>query len=72
MYKNNGFGGRRGNGGRAWKPNDISWPPVLPRQDNTFTLTNKIDRLIMGGALYMGMCGTLLLILPTILFALKN
>jgi hypothetical protein len=41
-------------------------------QDNTFTLTNKIARLIMGGALYMGMCGNLLLILLTILSALKN
>jgi hypothetical protein len=24
MYKNNGFGGRRGNSGRAWRPDDIS------------------------------------------------
>jgi hypothetical protein len=31
MYKNNGFGGRRGNSGRAWRPDDISQPPVLPR-----------------------------------------
>jgi hypothetical protein len=30
-YKNNGFGGRRGNGGRAWRPDDISRPPTLPR-----------------------------------------
>jgi len=31
MYKNNGFGGRRGNNGRALRPDDISGPPVLPR-----------------------------------------
>ncbi len=31
MYKNNGFGGRRGNSGRAWRPDDISQPPMLPR-----------------------------------------
>ncbi len=30
-YKNNGFGGRRGNGSRAWRPDDISRPPTLPR-----------------------------------------
>jgi hypothetical protein len=31
MYKNNGFGGRRGNNGRAWRRDDISWPLVLSR-----------------------------------------
>ena len=30
-YKNSGFGGRRGNGGRAWRPDDVSRPPTLPR-----------------------------------------
>lgn len=31
-YKANGFGGRmRGNGGRAWRPDDVSRPPTLPR-----------------------------------------
>jgi len=30
-YKNDGFGGRRGNFGRAWRPEDISRPPTLPR-----------------------------------------
>eukprot|EP00246_Nothoceros_aenigmaticus_P010064 TRINITY_DN2636_c0_g1_i2.p1 TRINITY_DN2636_c0_g1~~TRINITY_DN2636_c0_g1_i2.p1 ORF type:complete len:537 (+),score=104.00 TRINITY_DN2636_c0_g1_i2:260-1870(+) len=31
-YKTNGFGGRmRGNGGRAWRPDDVSRPPTLPR-----------------------------------------
>jgi hypothetical protein len=41
-------------------------------QDSTLTLASKTDRLIMGGALYMGMCGALLLVLPTVLFALKS
>jgi len=40
-------------------------------QDSTLTLASKTDRLIMGGALYMGMCGALL-VLPTVLFALKS
>lgn len=30
-YKNSGFGGRRGNGGRAWRPDDVARPPTLPR-----------------------------------------
>ncbi|CAM6051399.1 unnamed protein product [Sphagnum compactum] len=30
-YKSSGFGGRRGNGGRAWRLDDISRPPTLPR-----------------------------------------
>jgi hypothetical protein len=42
-------------------------------QDSTLTLASKTDRLIMGGALYTGiMCGALLLVLPTVLFALKS
>jgi hypothetical protein len=42
-------------------------------QDSTLTLPSKTDRLIMGGALYTGiMCGALLLVLPTVLFALKS
>jgi len=31
MYNNNGFGGRKGNNDRAWRLDDISRPPVLPR-----------------------------------------
>ncbi|KAH9533947.1 hypothetical protein CY35_18G080700 [Sphagnum magellanicum] len=30
-YKNSGYGGRRGNGWRAWRPDDVSRPPSLPR-----------------------------------------
>jgi hypothetical protein len=30
-YKTSGFGSRRSNGGRAWRPDDISRPPTLPR-----------------------------------------
>jgi hypothetical protein len=39
-YKNSGFGGRRGNGGRAWRPDDVSRPPTLPRLTKQHTYPN--------------------------------
>lgn len=39
-YKNSGFGGRRGNGGRAWRPDDLSRPPTLPRLTKQHTYPN--------------------------------
>jgi hypothetical protein len=43
-YKNNGFGGRRGNSGRAWRPDDISRPPVLPRLARQHTHPSQQNR----------------------------
>lgn len=39
-YKNSGFGGRRGHGGRAWRPDDVSRPPTLPRLTKQHTYPN--------------------------------
>jgi hypothetical protein len=44
MYKNNGFGGRRGNNGRAWRPDDISQSPVLPRLARQHTHPSQQNR----------------------------
>lgn len=39
-HRNSGFGGRRGNGGRAWRPDDVSRPPTLPTLVKQHTYPN--------------------------------
>ncbi len=49
MYKNNGFGGIRGNSGKAWRPDDILQPLVLPRLARQHTHPSRQNRLTING-----------------------